>query len=329
MGRKRTANKHLPRRMQLKHGAYYYVSRKDGKPHWLRLGDDYAIALQEWAKLEGAARPDKMTVGGAIAHYLQVAGKRLSPRTVDNYGWSAKALLPVFGEMLLEEVERSHVYTYLVQKGNVAANRDRALLSAAYNHMMNAGLYKGENPAAGMRFRNKETARDRYVTDAELDALVAQASTRFGDLLQFAYITGMRQLDLVSLNLTAATDDGIAYIDSKTKKRHVIGWTDELTTLWKRIAGLRIGSQPAFLTRDGTRYTTTGLKASWRHVKLRAKLGDLTFHDIRRKSGSDADDEAHAQQLLGHADPKVTRKHYRAKPTTVSPITPNNRQKRE
>lgn len=328
MGRKRTRNKHLPRRMQLKHGAYYYVARVDGRPVWKRLSDDYAVALQEWAKLEGSVRLDRPTVGAAIAHYLEVASKRLSARTVENYSWSAKALLPVFGEMYLDDVERAHVYEYLVRKGNVSANRDRALLSAAYNHMMNAGLHKGVNPAAGMRFRNKETARDRYVTDDELSALVGEASPRFGDLLQFAYVTGMRQLDIIQLNLTAATPDGIDYIDSKTKKRRIIAWTEELRTLWKRIAGVRIGPKPAFLTREGTRYTSTGLKASWRHVKLRAKLPDLTFHDIRRKSGSDADDDTHAQKLLGHRDAKVTRKHYRAKPELVSPIDskrmPNN-----
>lgn len=325
MGRNRTTNKHLPRRMQFKHGSYYYVVRMDGKPKWTRLGDDYAVALKEWAKLEGVAKKGRMTVAAAIAHYLEVATKRLSPKTVENYGWSAKALLPVFGHMHLDELERGDVYNYLVTKGNVSANRDRALLSAMYNHMMNAGLHKGDNPAAGMRFRNKENARDRYVTDVELDRLVAESSPRFGDLLQFAYITGMRQLDLILLNLTAATAEGIDYIDSKTKKRRIIRWTDELRVLWKRIAGVRIGSQPAFLTRDGTRYTSSGLKASWRHVKLRAKLGDVTFHDVRRKSGSDADDEGHAQKLLGHADAKVTRKHYRAKPEVVSPI--DSRQK--
>jgi integrase len=327
MGRTRTKNKHLPQRMQFKHGAYYFTSRVDGKAKWTRLSDDYAIALQEWAKLVGGKPKGRMTVAEAIAHYLDVAGKRLSPKTVENYGWSAKALLPVFGAMRLDEVERSHVYEFLVRKGNVSANRDRALLSAAYTHLINAGVHKGDNPAAGMRYRNKETARDRYVTDAEIQRLVEHASQRFGDLIQFAYITGMRQKDIVALNLTASTPDGIEYIDSKTKKRHLISWTDELRTVWKSITGIRIGAQPAFLTRDGERYTSSGLKASWRHVKLRAKLPDVSFHDIRRKSGSDADDEAHAQDLMGHSDPKVTRKHYRAKPKAVTPIATDIRRK--
>jgi len=64
----------------------------------------------------------------------------------------------------------------------------------------------------------------------------------------------------------------------------------------------------------------SGFRASWRLVVARAKLSNIRFHDLRRKAGSDADDLDHAQELLGHADAKVTRKHYRAKPVAVQPI---------
>ena len=318
--RKRTTQKHLPRRLRFKHGAYYHVTQSGGKSKWIRLGEDYGTALREWAKLEGTSKPQGMTVADAIAHYLEISAKTLSAKTIENYEWSAKALIPVFGEMRLDEVERGDVYAYMTKKGNVAANRDRALLSATYNHLLNAGVYKGENPCLRMQFRNQEKPRERYITDGELEALVKAASYRFGVLLQFAYATGMRQFDIITLKLTAATKAGIDYRDSKTGKRRIIEWTDELEALWKAAAGSRIGAQPVFLTRDGNAYTSSGVRASWRHVKIRAGLSDLHFHDIRRKSGSNADDDSHAQRLLGHMDSKVTRKHYRAKPEHVRPI---------
>jgi len=130
----------------------------------------------------------------------------------------------------------------------------------------------------------------------------------------------MRQLDLLNLPITAATDAGIQYVDSKTGENHLIGWTDELRALWRAAAGARSGAKPLFLTRDGEAYTSSGFRASWRHVVARAGLSNVRFHDLRRKAGSDADDLAHAQELLGHADAKVTRKHYRAKPVAVRPI---------
>jgi len=45
----------------------------------------------------------------------------------------------------------------------------------------------------------------------------------------------------------------------------------------------------------------------------------FTDHDIRRKTGSDAELD-HAVQLLGHEDGGVTKRHYRAKPEKVRPL---------
>lgn len=49
MGRARIKNRHLPRWMHHKHGAYYFV--RAGK--WLRLSNEYGPALIEYSKLVG------------------------------------------------------------------------------------------------------------------------------------------------------------------------------------------------------------------------------------------------------------------------------------
>ncbi len=53
MGRPRKKHLHLPPRMQLKHGRYFYTPRIDGKVKWVPLSRDYAEALSKWAELEG------------------------------------------------------------------------------------------------------------------------------------------------------------------------------------------------------------------------------------------------------------------------------------
>lgn len=312
----------LPKRMHMKHGAYYYVSRVGGRVRWLRLSEEYGEALRKWAEIEGGRPAQAWTVAQAVGHYLDVSKNRLKPATLDGYEASAKQLLPAFGHMLVTELKKAHIYSYVVKRGNVAGNRERALLSAVYAHITKAGIFDGANPAAGMQFRNPEGVGKRYVTDSELQAIVSAAGLRMKLLVRFAYLTGIRQGDILAMRLTAATADGIDYIDSKTGKRHLIAWSPELRGIWKAAAGMRVGNVPLFLARDGAAYTSSGFKASWRRVKLRAGLGDIKFHDLRRKSGSDADDDAHAQALLGHSDAKVTRKHYRAKLTAVQPIKP-------
>ena len=314
----------LPKRMHYKHGAFYYVSRVAGKVKWVRLSNEYGEALRKWAEIEGGKPAHAWTVAQAVGHYLAVSAKRLKPATLANYEANAAQLLPAFGHMLVTELKKSHVYGYVVKRGNVAGNRERALLSATFAHITKAGIFDGPNPAGEMQFRNPEGVGKRYVKDNELATIIAAAGQRMKLLVRFAYLTGIRQGDILAMSLTASTSDGIAYTDSKTGKDHLIAWSAELRAIWKAAAGMRVGAVPLFLSQTGDAYTSSGFKASWRRVKIRAGLPDIKFHDLRRKSGSDADDEAHAQALLGHADGKVTRKHYRAKLVAVQPIEPSN-----
>lgn len=312
----------LPKRLHHSHGAYYYVCRVAGKVKWRKLSTEYGEALRMWADLEGGKAPDIWTVEQAIGHYLDVSSKRLKPATLIGYADNAKVLIPVFGKMPVGDLKKSHIYSYVVKRGNVAGNRERALLSAVYAHLAKAGIYAGENPAAGLQFRNPEGVGKRYVTDGELAALMAASGDRMRLLVRFAYLTGIRQHDVLAMRVSNATEAGIAFTESKTGKDRLIGWTDELRTLWRLAAGMRVGTVPLFLARDGDAYTSSGFRASWRRVKIRAGLADVTFHDLRRKSGSDASTEADAQALLGHSDSKITHKHYRAKLVAVQPIEP-------
>ena len=167
MGRRRKHNTHLPRGMTQKHGAYYFIA-PSGK--WIRLDAGYGPALIKYASLVGSA-PTVTTVADAITHYLQSSATRLKPATLEGYRHSASRLCAVFGLVGLDDLQPADVYRYLVEHGNVQANRDRALLSAAYSHARRIGAFRGDDPAKGLQFRNPEQPRQRYVVDAELDAL--------------------------------------------------------------------------------------------------------------------------------------------------------------
>lgn len=309
----------LPRHLRYKHGAYYYDAIVHGKRTWKRLGTDYGQALREWAELEGRETPSLRTLADAIGRYLADSTRRLRPSTLAAYEQNAKMILPVLGALPLDGLKREHVYEYVRRRGNVSGNRERALISATYTWALNAGLFHGQNPAAGLRYRNTERIRDRYITDAELDRLVLAAKGRWQIIIRFAYATALRQGDIIALTLLAATDEGVLVRISKTGKRLLIGWSDEVRALWRQAAGMRIGAQPLFPARGGGHYTKGGFKAEWRKIKLRAGLPDIHFHDVRKKSSSDFEDERDANALLDHADPRTTHKIYRVKPVAVKP----------
>lgn len=317
MGRKRKQQTHLPRHMMMRSGSYYHVSRQEGKQRWLPLGQDFGEALRQWAALEGQSGKPVLTVADLLAHYLDYCTGRLAEKTMAGYRAQAITLGKVFGPMRLGDVQQAHVYTYLRKRGNVAGNRERDLLRAAYNHAANIG-YTGGNPCQGMRVRNPETPRDRYITDEELARLVLAAKPRFALLIQWMYLTAMRITDAITLPVMAVSDDGVRWEEGKTKKKRHVEMSDTLRSIWKQAAGSRIGAQPLFLGQRGP-YTLDGAESTWARVRKRSGVVNATFHDLRRKAGSDLPLPL-AQALLGHTDAAVTQRHYRTLADPVKPV---------
>lgn len=96
MGRKRQHNTHLPRRMVMRRGAFYYLANADGVQTWKPLGRDYSEVLRQWAQFEGRSNKPVLTVADAIAHYLDDRAKKLSGKTLADYRRQAITLGAVF-----------------------------------------------------------------------------------------------------------------------------------------------------------------------------------------------------------------------------------------
>jgi integrase len=317
--------------MQFRHGRYYFV--KAGK--WHPLERDYGASLRIYADLVGAA-PRLRTVRDAVWNYIEYASTRkmnpLKKATVEGYTFSAANLCAVFGKVELEDVDREMVVAYLSETGTVQANRDKALLSAAFTHAKNHGALKGkEDPTKKLQFRVPESPRERYVTDLELASLVEKASPKLATITRFVSLTGLRTGDALRVRMADLDDEGIHVTIGKTGKRIVILWSPELAGVVDQAKGLwrRFGREWLFESRpvNGKRlkrpvgpYTPSGLRALWRVARIKAGLPDVRLHDLRGKAGSDVATQADAQRLLGHADGKVTGKHYRRKPERVNPV---------
>lgn len=73
---------------------------------------------------------------------------------------------------------------------------------------------------------------------------------------------------------------------------------------------------------QGKSSTKESFKRLWRTLPTRAGLGprEFTFRDMRAKAGSDAESDLAAQELLHHADPKITKRIYRRKVPSSIPL---------
>ena len=110
-------------------------------------------------------------------------------------------LRSVFGAVLIESIKPHHVRAYLDKRGEHAkarANREKALLSHLFNKAREWGYTDAPNPCQGVKGFT-ESGRDRYVTDAEFQAVHAKADATLQDAMDIALLTGQRPADVLKI----------------------------------------------------------------------------------------------------------------------------------
>src|ERR1700722_2738060 len=110
MGRRRKTDKHLPQRLYLEHGAYYFVPKRGKK---LRLSADLSEALTKYAALIGNTWSLR-TLGDVIDKYrAEVLPLKRSEQTRDDEGRSLDRLKRAFGHFLQDSLTAVHCYGYM------------------------------------------------------------------------------------------------------------------------------------------------------------------------------------------------------------------------
>lgn len=153
--------------------------------------------------------------------------------------------------------------------------------------------------------------------------------------LRIKLLTGLRQADILSIRIADLKDDGLHVTPRKTakssRKRLIYAWTGELRAAVDEAKAIRPALSPfLFCNRAGACYldeatgTAKAFNKSWQtfigRVLAETKVTErFTEHDLRAKVGSDAESLERAQQLLAHADSRMTRRVYRRKPEVVAP----------
>lgn len=322
MGRRRQTNLHLPPRLRLKHGAYYYTPRIDGKQKWIRLSDNYGEALAKWAEYEGREGANTGLIGGMIDRFMLTELPKYSDKTQDDYRRWCGDLRRVFGDTGLEDVKPHHLTAYLRRATHkVQANRQISLLSRMFSVAINEWGWLETNPCREVH-RNREEHRARYITDAELAQLRKHASEQMRAVLELAYLTAARKGDLLKLMVNDDHQDGLHVRQQKTGKYQIFTWTPALRAAFDTAKRARPcqSSLYLFCTKRGAPHSVSGFNSMWRRLKTRAGLPDLHFHDLRAKSVTDAKNRYgrdFAQALAGHASGEMTERYVRENPNTM------------
>jgi integrase len=192
------------------------------------------------------------------------------------------------------------------------------VLKAALNHAWKSGCVLSDHAWRRVRpFKGVAVARVRYLNTDQCVRLVNACEEGFRDLVRGALLTGCRysehtRLTVADINL----DAGIITIrESKSgKPRHVV-LAEEGQLLFSRLIAGKLGSDLIFTRPDGGARGKSHQLRPMLQACARAKIDPpISFHILRHTHGSalamrGVPFGVIAQQL-GHADTRMTEKHY-------------------
>lgn len=294
MGRRRQHDLNLPPHVYLKRGRYYYGRQG------IALGPDFPAALRKYAELHGGTAVPG-TFSEAVRLYTKTELGTKARKTQEEYTRQLATLVKVFGRMPLDAIRTMHVKQFMEKRPAIAGTREKALLSAVFNHAKGKGLTDAPNPCVGVR--GTKSVRGRYVTDAELAHVLAHADPTLAGFLELCYRTGQRPGDVTRIRWQDVRDGALWVQQGKTGAKVRIRLTDTLQGLLVSLRGHPVASLYVIRDGRGQRLTLAALRKRFDRLGLGH---DWNIQDLRAKAASDSPSIHAAKLLLGHAAETTT-----------------------
>jgi integrase len=286
-------------------------------------------------------RPERYTVGNALDDYLErFTGKSLEKtrHTIERHIRPALGDRPVC-ELTTAELTRfqtdlatrKSVYRAnrkgqarirsddgdSIRRGKANSNRIFTPLKAALNRAFNEGRVPDD--AAWRRvkpYAKVSVARVRYFTTAEVQALLEAAPPWFRSMMQAALFTGARWSEIFKMRVRDVDLRSGTVLIPETKggrPRHV-HLSDEGLRFFTRHCAGRALAEELFVNEHGRPLGPSHQIRPMRDACIAAKVEPAGFHILRHTYGSTLAMAgiplAVIAEALGHADERITRKHY-------------------
>lgn len=293
-----------------------------------------------------AGRP--VTVESAAAHYMDwFRENRKSVRETE--ATISAHILPTLGDRLLMDLDtptlrrwherlastsaRKRTRTHATKQAfrekpataeekrarKSTANRILAVMKAILNRAFQDGMVSDDTAWRRVKpFENADEPVTRFLTDAESSRLVNACAADFRPLVKAALFTGCRCGELTRMKVADVNlDTGMVYVNPEAKSgkgRHVPLSDDGLDFFRSAVAG-KVGSEHVFTRADGApwgkNHHVRPLKEACARAKIEPAVG---FHDLRHTYASllaqAGADLLTISKLLGHADTRITSRHY-------------------
>jgi integrase/recombinase XerD len=183
-------------------------------------------------QIEGESRfglAGPMTFAAAADSWERNATDGLSLKTVKRYLTSLKQVWGHLAPVLVHAIDTPKIRDLVKARRIMGATtatikRDLTAISAVLKHAADEEWMEDINPTLAYRSKKGMVERRDPITlptDADIAAVIAKAPRRFGDAIEFARETGMRQEEIFSLTHKQIAGGQIT-ITGKRNKRRVI-----------------------------------------------------------------------------------------------------------
>lgn len=340
MGRPRKQqNQYLPENLRPK-----TVTRKSGKTvvYWLyrthgkteiSLGTNRNQAFIKAAQLniERENKAGKITFGLVAKRYRDEIVPQKKAGTARDDLFKIKSLLLFFNDAPLEDITPQHIREYMTWRKETpgAANNEFSMFGHIWQHAREWGYTNLPSPNSGMK-RFPIRKREIYVENNIFQMVYEVADPDMKDLMDLAYLTGQRPVDLVNIQRDHIFDGYLHIVQQKTQAKLRIEVVGKLANILESRLAKATGSI-LFSTKKGEKLTARKLgkrfsyireQAAQQHPEHAKEIMAFQFRDLRAKSGTDkalSQGEEAARQQLGHTSVQMTKTYIRKAPI-VTPI---------
>lgn len=204
-----------------------------------------------------------------------------------------------------------------VRRRRANANRIFTPLKAALNRAFNDGTVPDDSAWRRVKpFPQVSAPRIRYFTSAEINALLEAAEPWFRHLIQAALLTGGRwsevhRMKIRDVDLLSGT---VHFPETKSGRPRHVYLTDEGLLFFRRLCSGKALGELIFLNQHGRPFGPSHQIRPMKEACISAGVDPAGFHILRHTYGSTLAMAgvplAVIAEALGHADERITRKHY-------------------
>jgi integrase len=286
------------------------------------VADALAAYLKAYERRGGKALQDTRTK--ADTHILPELGSlavaKLTARKIEDWHHRlaetpARLRTKEGGEPQYRKIDRS---AEGVRKRRATANRLLTVLKAALNHAWKAGHAASDNAWRRVHpFKAVETARIRYLLEGECARLANACEPDYRNLVSGALLTGCRYSELAHMEAADFNPEAgvVTVCASKANKPRHVTLTEEGQAHFSALTAGKTPTDPIFVRDDGGLWGKSHQRRPMLDACKRAKIAPaISFHILRHTYGATLAMRgvpmAVIAEQLGHADTRMTEKHY-------------------